>query len=815
MPSATTLHSPLVAPDPSLQQETLELLEWPRLCQHLATFATTSLGRRACLELDPWLSREATLEQLDQTEEAIRLDQTQPGGLSLEGIHDLLTALERAQRGGSLSGEELIQIATTLGTARRIRRLIDADARLPRLQAWLSPLRTYPELEQEIFRCLEDHGDVRDSASPLLADLRRQQRQQRSHIQERLQQLMHQYPQALQDTLISQRQGRFVLMVKANYRDLIRGIVHDTSASGATLYVEPYTVVELGNRLRQTQAQTQAEEERILAALSAQVGAVAPDLEQLQALMVGLDVALARGRYSLWLEGNRPQFVSAGVRLRQARHPLLLWQTRSEGHSKSHSEAHPEGKQSGVVPIDFTLSEDIRTVVITGPNTGGKTVALKTLGLLALMAKAGIFLPAQDPPQLPWFDSVYADIGDEQSLQQSLSTFSGHIRRISRMVQSLRSTSESALILLDEVGAGTDPTEGAALATGLLEFLSEKALLTLATTHYGELKALKYQHPGFENASVEFDEITLAPTYRLLWGIPGRSNALTIAQRLHLDPEILERAKQRLQRESQVDVVITGLEEQRAELEARAAQVASLHWELEALQQQMQQRSRQMAEREAQLAQKQTQGIQALLAAARAEVAAAIRKLQQGESPQQITAQLDEIQARYSPPPAPVETEFVPEIGDRVRLRGLGQTGEVIAVEEDVFVVRSGILKFTVPRGQLDPIDEHQAKRRLRPLNNAECQRRKAPPSTPAPLNLRTSQNTLDLRGKTIADAEILLEQHFAQAPPGPVWIIHGHGTGRLRAGVQAYLREHVRVQSFEAAESQDGGTGVTVAQLR
>ncbi len=815
MPTAPTLHPDPVAcgPEALLRQETLELLEWPRLCQHLATFAATPLGRRACLDLDPWLSRDQSTAQLDQTEEAIRLDQSQPGGLSLEGIHDLLAALERAERGGTLSGEELIQIATTLGAARRIRRLIDADDHLPCLQTWVSTLRTYPELEQEIFRCLEDHGDVRDSASPALADLRRQQRQQRGQIQERLQQLMGQYPQALQDTLISQRQGRFVLLVKATHRDLIRGVVHDSSASGATLYVEPYAVVELGNRLRQTQAQAQAEEERILAALSAQVGSIAADLEHLQAVMVGLDVALARGRYSLWLEGNRPQFVSGGVRLRRVRHPLLLWQTRTEGNT--------EGKESAVIPIDFTLSEQIRTVVITGPNTGGKTVALKTLGLLTLMAKAGIFLPAQDPPELPWFDWVYADIGDEQSLQQSLSTFSGHIRRISRIVQALHSTSaagESALILLDEVGAGTDPTEGAALATGLLEFLSEQALLTLATTHYGELKALKYQHPGFENASVEFDEATLAPTYRLLWGIPGRSNALTIAQRLHLDPEILGRAKQRLQGESQVDAVIAGLEGQRAELEARAAQVGSLHRELETLQRQMQQRSRQMAEREAQLEQKQTQGIQTLLAAAREEVAAAIRKLQQGDAPQQITAKLDEIRERYSSPPPPVAMEFVPEVGDRVRLRGLGQTGEVIAVEEDVFVVRSGILKFTVPRGQLDPIDEHQAKQRLRALHGAERQRPKAPsPAPPAtvPLNIRTSQNTLDLRGKTIADAEVLLEQHFAQAPPGPVWIIHGHGTGRLRTGVHTYLRAHPRVQGFEAADAQDGGTGVTVAQLR
>ncbi|WP_414425166.1 endonuclease MutS2 [Synechococcus sp. R70.1] len=775
----------------------MELLEWPRLCQQLATFAATPLGRRACLELDPWRSREESEAYLDQTEEAIRLDRSQPGGVSLEGIHNLLPALERVERGGVLSGEELIQIATTLGTARRLRRLIDEQEHLPRLQEWVSSLRTYPELEQEIFRCLDEHGEVRDSASPALADLRRQHRLFRSQIQERLQEVMSQCPQALQDTLIGQRQGRFVLMVKATHRDLIRGLVHDSSASGATLYVEPYAVVELGNRLRETEARLRAEEERILAALSAQVGAVAADLEHLQAVMVRLEVALARARYSLWLEGNRPQFVAGGLRLRRVRHPLLWWQARQEG------------KGLEVVPIDFTLPESIRAVVITGPNTGGKTVALKTLGLLVLMAKAGIFLPAQDPPQLPWFDGVYADIGDEQSLEQNLSTFSGHIHRISRIVQALQSSPAPALVLLDEVGAGTDPTEGAALAAGLLEYLSEKALLTLATTHYGELKALKYQHPGFENASVEFDEATLAPTYRLLWGIPGRSNALTIAQRLQLDPEILRRAQRRLQGESQVDKVIAGLEAQRAQLEERAAQVGSLHQELETLYRQMQERSRRLAEREAQLEYQQRQGLETLLAAARQEVAAAIRKLQQGDAPQQVAAHLEQIRKRYLPAPQPVDTEFVPEVGDRVRLRGLGQTGEVIAVEGEVYVVRSGILKFTVPRAQLDPLDEHQAKQRQRP---------KAPPPPPpatAPLNLRTSHNTLDLRGKTVAEAEAILEAHLAQAPPGPLWIIHGHGTGRLRAGIRAYLQNHPRVQSFAAAPPHEGGSGVTVAQLR
>ncbi len=795
----------LVLIEPILS-ETLDLLEWSRLCDHLSTFAATKIGAIACRQLSPWMPRHATERALDLTEEALQLDRTQAGGVSLQGIYDLVPLWERAERGGVLQGEELNLIAITLSTARRVRRIIDEGEGLPVLKDLIDTIRTYPELEQEIRRCLDDQGTVRETASEKLQSLRKSSRDQRSQIQDKLQRLISQHNSALQESVITQRENRFVLPVKATHKDQIRGIVHDSSASGATLYVEPFNTVDLNNTLRQIYRQIQVEEERILRQLSEQVGAVASDLEHLQEVMVELDLILARARYSLWLEGNRPQFRSAGLSMRQVRHPLLLWQNRHE-------------QQQQVIPIDFKLDPQIRAVLITGPNTGGKTVALKTLGLMVMMAKAGIFLPARDPVELPWFESVYADIGDEQSLQQSLSTFSGHIRRIGRILDTLDPDPDRiqpALVLLDEVGAGTDPNEGATLASALLQHLAHRTLLTMASTHYGELKSLKYQYPEFENASVEFDEITLSPTYRLLWGIPGRSNALTIAERLQLPHRILERARSLLQGEDrQVDVVIEGLERQRSDLEARSQQVEKLHRELETLQQEMQQRSQRLKAREEELDRKRTEVVDQAIRSARGEVAGVIRRLQKGEqtpqAAQKATAELDQLEKRYSPKPEPVETEFYPEVGDRVRLKGLDQKGEIISISGDEFVLRSGILKFTATLDQLAPLDEIQEKKRQRP----KAKPIPPPEPTTVPIAMRTRQNTFDLRGKTVAEAEEVIEGAIAEIGSGPIWLIHGHGTGRLRSGVHQYLKSHPRVASFTAAEANEGGSGATVAQIQ
>ncbi|MGB5899537.1 MAG: endonuclease MutS2, partial [Geitlerinemataceae cyanobacterium] len=495
-----------------IRSETLDLLEWQRLCQHLSTFAATKLGTLAAQHLQIPSTREDSQNLLAQTQETYRLETSPDRGLSFNGIYDIGASLERAQLQGILSGEELLRLATTLAGARQLRRSINnQNEEFPVLEALVAQLRTYPELEQEIHRCIDERARVSDRASPQLGEIRHQMSQVRDRIYRSLQNIMQRQSSAVQDQQISQRGDRFVIPVKVSHKDAIRGIVHDTSATGATLYVEPHAIVENNNQLRQLVRRERAAEEAVLRSLTEQVAAVQEDLERLLFIVTTLDLAVARARYSFWLEANPPRFADGErMTLRQLRHPLLVWQHK-----------HEQG--SDVVPIDATIHPQIRVVTMTGPNTGGKTVTLKTLGLAVLMAKVGLFIPAREPVELPWFSQVLADMGDEQSLEQNLSTFSGHIRRICRILGALSPENDRSLVLLDEVGAGTDPSEGSALAIALLQSLADRAALTVATTHFGELKALKYQDDRFENASVEFDDVSLSPTYRLLWGIPGRS----------------------------------------------------------------------------------------------------------------------------------------------------------------------------------------------------------------------------------------------------------------------------------------------------
>ncbi|WP_008317685.1 endonuclease MutS2 [Leptolyngbya sp. PCC 6406] len=783
-----------------IQAETLALLEWPRLCQHLATFTATKLGAIAARQLPLPTTQAESEGLLAQTREATQLE-TRPPGLKFAGIQDIGESLERAVRQGLLGGEELLAIATTVNGARQLRRAIDGQDAVPVLQGLVADLRTYPELEQSIHHCIDDRAQVTDRASPKLGGLRTQIKQCRSEIYAKLQRILQRQSGAIQEAVITQRGDRFVIPVKAPQKDAIPGIVHDASTSGATLYVEPHSIVEMGNRLRQLQRQEKTEEEAICRALTAQVAAVATDLERLLAIVTALDLAAARARYGLWLQGNAPQFITPGEQttLRHLRHPLLWWQ--------HHHEAGPE-----VVPIDVVVNPRLRVVAITGPNTGGKTVTLKTLGLAALMAKAGMYVPAKEPVELPWFDQVLADIGDEQSIEQSLSTFSGHIKRISRVLAALE-TEGNALVLLDEVGAGTDPSEGSALAIALLRYLADQARFTVATTHYGELKALKYQDDRFENASVEFDENTLSPTYRLLWGIPGRSNALTIARRLGLAAEIVDQAQNYVGLGSGQDVnqVIAGLEAQRQQQETKAAAAAALLAETEKLHAEVSRKAAFLKERERELQQQQQAAVQAAVTEARAEIAQVIRRLQQGEptaqSAQKATAAVAAIAARHRPAPPPKPVGFRPRVGDRLRIPSLGQTAEVLTDPDGdgKFAVRFGIMKMTV---SLEDVESLQGEKAELPAPKPPAPDPTPPPPAPA---IRTSNNTFDLRGMRVHEAEALLEDAIASAL-GPIWIIHGHGTGKLRRGVQEFLQHHPQIQRFEPADQADGGTGVTIA---
>ncbi|OLP18837.1 endonuclease MutS2 [Leptolyngbya sp. 'hensonii'] len=785
-----------------IQVETLELLEWPRLCQHLSTFAATKLGAIAAQHLKLPETQEESSILLAQTQEVYRLESRLSAGLNFDGITDIGAALERADRGGILAGTDLFAIATTLAGARTLRRMIDDQPDLPVLTVLVADLRTYPELEQEIHRCIDEQGRVMDRASPKLAGIRERQGQFRDQLHQTLQRILQSKSNAVQEQLITQRADRFVIPVKASHKDAIPGIVHDSSTSGLTLYVEPQSTVPLNNQLRQLARQEQVEEEAVRQALTEQVAAVLPDLERLLAIVTTLDLATARARYALWMEANPPRFIEWGgsdpIVLRQLHHPLLVWQHQ-----------HEQGRP--VVPIDLVIRPQIRVVAITGPNTGGKTVTLKTLGLAMVMARAGLFVPAREPVELPWFSQVLADIGDEQSIEQNLSTFSGHIRRISRILAAM---DDRSLVLLDEVGAGTDPSEGSALAIALLQALAEQAQLTVATTHFGELKALKYQDERFENASVEFDDVTLSPTYRLLWGIPGRSNALTIARRLGLSGDIVAQAETLVGGTSEdVNQMIAGLEAQRRLQEARAEEARQLLHQAERLHQEVATKAAALKERERTLQLAQEEAMRQALAQAKGEIAQVIRQLQQGpataQDAHQATAALNQIGERHLPSrqvkPQP-KSGFQPQVGDRVRIPRLGQTAEVIGGpgEDGDLTVRFGLMKMTIALEDVESLDGQKPTPIAKP-------KAASPPAEPVTgLAIRTAQNTFDLRGMRVADAEMILDQAIAEAR-GPIWVIHGHGTGRLRQGVHTFLQQHPQVSRFEPAESVDGGTGVTV----
>jgi DNA mismatch repair protein MutS2 len=899
-----------------IQSETLELLEWPRLCQHLATFAATKLGVAAALDLQIPATIAQTAELQAQTQEAYQLESRAGGALSFEGIQDIGTSLQRAELQGLLGGEELLAIATTLAGARQLRRIIDLGPDVPTLKELAAQLRTYPELEQEIHRCIDDRAQVADRATPKLAGIRVQMRQLRDRIYQILQGILQRQSNAVQEQLITQRSGRFVIPVKAPQKDAIPGIVHDSSASGATLYVEPHSTVNLNNQMRQLLRQEQAEEEAVRRALTEQVAAVKPDLDRLLVVVTTLDLAAAKARYSFWLQANPPKFIELGepelapknpetedeekeekedeensensqllirnlrsqITLRQLRHPLLVWQ-------QQHEQGFP------VVPIDLTIGPHIRVVAITGPNTGGKTVTLKTLGLAALMAKAGMFVAAREPVELPWFDNILADIGDEQSLQQSLSTFSGHIRRISRILEVLHNKSQAqgeensnltitnsqqqdreatdthntvsalpilkpklqipqpeipitnsqlpipkSLVLLDEVGAGTDPSEGSALAIALLKYLAQHSLLTVATTHFGELKALKYQDSRFENASVEFDDNSMQPTYRLLWGIPGRSNALTIAKRLGLLASIVDEAQTYVGGASQdVNQVIAGLEAQRRKQETKAREATQLLHQTEKLHREVSQKAAALQERERELKIAQEVAVNEAIGSAKSEIAQIIRRLQSGnqtaQNAQQATETLNQISQKHLPSrqqPAKPKPGFMPKVGDRIRIPSLGQTAEVLSGPDanEELSVRFGIMKMTVKLGEIESLDGEKPETKAQlakvaaqaqALATAKAKQAAAEPAKPNPeIAIRTANNTIDLRGARVSDAEIEIDRALSKAVEyGVLWIIHGKGTGQLRRGVHEFLANHPQVSRFELASQKEGGAGVTVVYLK
>ena len=840
-----------------IQAEALELLEWPRLCGQVASFAATASGKRHCQSLPLGGSAAESQELLAETSELLALDGLLEGGLSFQGVADLGHTLALCAKGGPAGGEDLLAVATTLAAARRLRRQIDEPVLRPVTTALVDSLRTFPELEQRLQFCLEEGGRVADRANPALPGLRRQLAGVRAERRERLQELLRRWAPSLQDTVIAERNGRPVLAVKAAAAGQLAGLVHDSSASGSTVFLEPQSVIPLGNRIRELEGQERELELAVLVELSAMVGEQAEPLQHLQAVLLRVEMALARARYGAWIGGLRPELAAdplAPWAMDGLRHPLLLWQERKEGGQP-------------VVPVSVRVAEPVRVVAITGPNTGGKTVTLKAVGLAALMARAGLFLPCGATPRLPWCAQVLADIGDEQSLQQNLSTFSGHIRRIARILASLPSAggeresplgspqpseatpeaipdqdalpgeqsslaspagnpSGASLVLLDEVGAGTDPVEGSALAIALLRQLAERARLTIATTHFGELKALKYADPRFENASVAFDVDTLSPTSRLQWGIPGRSNALAIAARLGLEPEVLHEAEALLapRGEGDVNAVIAGLESQRQRQQEAAEEAAALLARTELLHEELLERWQQQKEQSAELQELRRQELERSIRAGQGEVRRLIRRLRQagraqpteaGEAARQVGQRLRKLEEAHRPTPERREHQgWLPKVGDRVRVLSLGKAGEVLALSDDgrELTVRCGLMRLSLELAGIEGLHGEKPTP-PEPRQPVVAIRSRRNPASRGP-EVRTDRNTVDVRGLRVHEAEAAVEERLRGAN-GPLWVIHGIGTGKLKRGLRAWLETVPYVERVSDAEQGDGGPGCSVVWVK
>tara|TARA_Y100001968_G_scaffold67200_1_gene58041 strand:+ start:18397 stop:20790 length:2394 start_codon:yes stop_codon:yes gene_type:complete len=784
-------------------QEALELLEWDTLCEHLSTFASTLQGKYHCKNLVLPVDIVSSRRHLKETLEIGDLDELIEGGLSFQGIHDLKSILERCLKGGIVSGEELLKVSQTLRSARTLRRQIDDPDSRPITSSLLENLKTLPDLERLIEYGLEEGGRVADRASEKLYKVRYQLYKLRSERREILRNLLRKYSSILQDTVVAERYGRPVIALKVGTNDQIAGTVHDTSSSGNTIFLEPKVVIGLGNQITQVEATIFEEEQRLLALWSNAVGENFQELDHLVYVMLTLDLALTRARYGKWMNGVTPDIQEQNESpffIQRFRHPLLIWKEKYE-------------QGESVVPISFEINPGLRVVAITGPNTGGKTVALKSIGLAALMTRCGFLLPCTGTPSLPWFNQVLADIGDEQSLQQSLSTFSGHIVRIGRIMEALVKYSGPSMVLLDEVGAGTDPTEGTSIAIALLKVLADRARLTVATTHFGELKALKYHDSRFENASVAFDSETIKPTYHLQWGIPGRSNAIAIAKRLGLDSVVIEKA-QNLIKEKNVEginEIIKGLETERQRHQEAAEDAASLLARTELLHEELLDRWEKQKKKSEAFQEQARQKLEISIREGQKEVRTLIRRLRDeganGEIARTTGQRLRQIENSHRPTMKQKNRRvWNPKIGDQVRLISIGKAGKVVDISEDGlhFEVLCGIFRSSVEISAIESLDG------LKPIIPESVVSLTVNRPLTVGANIRTKRNTVDVRGLRVHEAEVVVEEKLRLAV-GPVWVVHGIGTGKLKRGLRDWLKTIQYVTKVVDADSKDGGPGCSV----
>lgn len=785
-------------------QASYKKLEYEKVIQQLSQHTVSTLGRTKAQEILPSIQEDQIIRDLEETEDAVMLLRLK-GGMPLASYEDIRPHLNRVRMQGTLNGEELAQIGRILRTIREIKtfftKVEEEKIPLKRLFEKIRDLDTFAKLERSIFSVVDEGGYVLDDASSKLKGLRQGIKQTESRTRQKLESIVR-GPQArfLTDALITMRNDRYVIPVKHENRTTFGGVVHDQSSTGQTLFIEPQSVVDLNNQLRQYQVEEKNEINRILRELTLSIEPYREAIGHQLNRLVELDVIQAKGRYAQAIKAVKPRVSNDNkVALLQARHPLL--------------------NDDEVVPNDIVIGEDFKTMIVTGPNTGGKTVVLKTLGLLQLMGQSGLFIPAEEDSVMGIFSSVFADIGDEQSIEQSLSTFSSHLTNI---VSILSDIDEKSLVLLDELGAGTDPQEGAALAIALLDAIAQKGSYVMITSHYPELKAYGYNRPETINASMEFNVDTLSPTYRLLIGIPGRSNAFEIARRLGLNDMVIDSARQLMSGESQsVDQMIQDLESKRKEAETRAEKAKVELKDAQKLHRELKQAYTDYQNEKDALKKQAEKEANAYVEKAKLDADAIVKDLRQrqlegGQQGALKEHEFIEAQSKLSHLKAEEETlqknkilqkqkrKRELKVGDAVEVQSFGQRGTVVEkADNKQWVVQMGMLKMKLPESDLV-----QLKQEAEPKQKVSVRR----------TSSGGVSTEIDVRGERVEEALNRVDKYIDQALLAnypQVTIIHGMGTGAVRKGVHQFLRKHSQVNSFEDAPANQGGSGATIVKFK
>ena len=807
-----------------MDAKSLQVLEYPKIRERLKSFCDFSASMDLARELEPTDSYDLALARLAETTEARRLFSVQDAGIG--GAHDVRPAVDLAARGGVLDPQQLLDVKSTLISCRELKKTFERKTdEYPRLSQIAAGLPETHGVVDAITRILSERGEVLDSASPKLATLRREIKIAHDRLMSRLQKYLTDSASKLQEPIITQRDGRYVIPLRAEFKGQIKAVVHDQSSSGATLFVEPLPVVELNNTVRELELKERDEERRILYELSVQIGEHATEFKYGVENLAMLDLIFAKAKYAEELKASEPilkELKVAGSKSKDIQPSTFNLQNFKLLHAR-----HPLLDSATVVPIDVDPKPGTRAIVITGPNTGGKTVSLKTVGLLALMAQSGLHIPAESGSELPLFHDVFADIGDEQSIEQSLSTFSGHITNIIRILKQIDARS---LVIFDELGAGTDPQEGAALARAILTHLLESGCTTLVATHYPELKTFAHSTEAVVNASLEFDIKTLRPTYHLTIGLPGRSNALLIAQRLGLSQPIIESAKAEINPDDlRADKLLDDIRKERNRTSRERQKLQKQRDKLEEQNLELQKRLEKIEdERRDVLAKARAEG-ELEVAILKRNIDSLKSQLKKAKQPLEalkaIEEKVDVIEEKVE---APVERKSEQSshkgtmsvsngralrLGERVTVSTLNADGVVTALGESDAEVQIGSLRV---RARLVDLVRRSGEAVVSEQSSVN-RKQEAEGGTRVPAGTKSPGLELNLRGKLVEDGLDELERYLERAYSAGllfVRIVHGKGTGKMRDAVRNALKESSYVSSFEEPKDNEGGAGVTVAKM-